>query len=201
MQEQPEDVEVGTRLAARSRARQLAVDFMRVEDAGTMPAMGPLELAVRKKIAERSRTPLGGLIQEEEKTERTAALRSGKRTLRLLIRRGALTPRQRLIYQLCYEKRLREGEVARTLGIARATVQRLRQKVRGAFIRALARRRREKLIWRSGAFHRLTRRQKRVFRLRFYDGENVKTIATRLGRTERSVQRLLRRALEKIFPG
>ncbi len=201
MQEKREDAQHEAHPAKRNRPRskQISTDFTRVEDLGTMPAMAPFELEARQKIAEGSKTPLDGLISEEEKNERSANLKSGKRALNILIRDGVLTPRQKLIYRLCYGKKLRQGEVMRLLGISRTTVKRLRQKVRGAFARGFANQRRGELILKKAAFHRLTRKQKKILKLRFLECLTVKEIAAMSAQTERSVQRLLQRTLKKIF--
>jgi len=181
------------------RSKEISADFMRVEDIGTMPAMAPFELEARKKIAERSTTPLDGLIAAEEKKERAVERKRGNRALNVLIKEGALTPRQALVYGLCYGKKLRESEVAGLLGISPETVRRLRQKAREAFVRGLAERRRGMLYLKKAAFRRLTRKQKKIFKLRYRDGLSVKEIAGMFGRTERSVQRVLLRTLKKIF--
>ncbi|MFH0984619.1 MAG: sigma factor-like helix-turn-helix DNA-binding protein [Candidatus Omnitrophota bacterium] len=181
------------------RSKKISTDFMRVEDIGTMPAMAPFELEIRKKIAERSKTPLDGLIAAEEKKERVMDLKRGNRTLNVLVKDGALTPRQALVYGLCYGKRLQESEVASLLGISPRTVQRLRQNAREAFVRGLAERRRGMLYLKKAAFHRLTRKQKKILKLRYREGLSVREIAGMFGRTERSVQRVLSRTLKKIF--
>ena len=183
----------------RPRSKQIATDFTRVEDLGTMPAMAPFELEARRKIAEGSKTPLDGMIAEDDKNERIVDLKSGKRALNILIRDGVLTPRQKLIYELCYGKKLRQGEVMRLLGISRTTVKRLRQKVRGAFARGFANQRRGELILKKAAFHKMTRKQKKILKLRFLECLTVKEISALSAQTERSVQRLLRRTLKKIF--
>ncbi len=126
-------------------------------------------------------------------------LKSGNRVLNVLIKEGALTPRQALIYGLCYEKRLCESEVASLLGIVPRTVQRLRQKARASLARGLAKYRRGALFLKKAVSHKLTRKQKRIFRLRYREGLSVKEIAAKFGRTERSVQRVLLRTLKKIF--
>lgn len=201
MQEKREDEKHEESHAKRNkiRSKEISTDFMRVEDIGTMPAMAPFELEARKKIAERSKTPLDGLIAAEEKKERVVELKRGNRALNILIKEGTLTPRQALVYGLCYGKKLRESEVADLLGISPRTVQRLRQKAREAFVRGLAERRRGMLYLKKAAFHRLTRKQKKILRLRYRDGLSVKEIAGMFGRTERSVQRVLLRTLKKIF--
>jgi DNA-directed RNA polymerase specialized sigma subunit len=183
----------------RIRSREITADFTRVEDIGTMPAMAPFELEARKKIAERSTNPLDGLIAAEEKQKRMAEVRRGNRALNVLIKEGALTPRQALVYGLCYGKKLRENEVANLLGIAPRTVQRLRQKAREAFVRGLAEWRRGMVYIKKAAFCRLTRKQKKILKLRYREGLSVKEIAEMFGRTERSVQRVLSRTLKKIF--
>jgi len=164
-----------------------------------MPAMAPFELEARKIIAERSKTPLDGLIAAEEKKERASELKSGNRSLNILLKEGALSPRQALIYGLCYEKRLSESEVASLLGIAPRTVQRLRQKSREAFARGLVRRKRGALFLKKAARRRLTRKQRKILRLRYRDGLSVKEIADMSGKTERSVQRVLLRTLKRLF--
>ncbi len=184
---------------SKIRSREISADFTRVEDIGTMPAMAPFELEARKKIAERSKTPLDGLIAAEEKKERAVELKRGNRALNVLLKEGALTPRQALVYGLCYGKKLLESEVASLLGIAPRTVQRLRQKAREAFVRGLAERRRGMLYLKKASFHRLTRKQRKIFKLRYRDGLSVKEIAGMFGRTERSVQQVLSRTLKKIF--
>ena len=67
MKEKREDAKHEARPAKRNRPRskQIATDFTRVEDLGTMPAMAPFELETRKIIAERSMTPLDDLIAAE----------------------------------------------------------------------------------------------------------------------------------------
>ena len=142
---------------------------------------------------------LDGLIAAEEKKERVVELKRGNRVLNVLIKEGALTPRQALIYGLCYEKRLCESEVASLLGIVPRTVQRLRQKARASLARGLAKYRRGALFLKKAVSHKLTRKQKRIFRLRYREGLSVKEIAAKFGRTERSVQRVLLRTLKKIF--
>ena len=201
MQEKREDEKHEAQHAKRNkiRSKEISADFMRVEDIGTLPAMAPFELEARKKIAERSKTPLDALLSAEEKKERAVDLKRGSRALNVLIKEGALTPRQALVYGLCYEKRLRESEVASLLGISPRTVQRLRQKAREAFVRSLADRRRGMLYLKKAAFRRLTRKQKRILKLRYRDGLSVREIAGMFGRTERSVQRVLSRTLKKIF--
>ena len=201
MQEERKDKKHEDHHAQRNkpRSKQITADFMRVEDIGSMPAMGHLELETRQKIAERSKTPLDGLIAAEEKKERVVELKRGNRALNVLIKEGALTARQALVYGLCYEKRLREGEVADLLGIAPRTVQRLRQKARESFLRGLVERRRGALFLKKSVSRRLTRKQRKILKLRYRDGLSVKEIATMFGRTERSVQRVLLRTLKKIF--
>ena len=94
MQPKREDQRHEERYAKRNktRSKQISTDFMRVEDIGTMPAMAPFELEARKKIAERSKTPLDGLIAAEEKKERVVELKRGNRALNVLIKEGSLTP-------------------------------------------------------------------------------------------------------------
>jgi DNA-directed RNA polymerase specialized sigma subunit len=156
-------------------------------------------IAPSLKIAERSTNPLDSLIAAEEKQKRMAEVRRGNRALNVLIKEGALTPRQALVYGLCYGKKLRENEVANLLGIAPRTVQRLRQKAREAFVRGLAEWRRGMVYIKKAAFCRLTRKQKKILKLRYREGLSVKEIAEMFGRTERSVQRVLSRTLKKIF--
>lgn len=201
MQEKREDAKHEAHPAKRNRPRskQISTDFTRVEDLGTMPAMAPFELETRKIIAKRSKTPLDGLIAAEEEKERVSELKSGNRALNILLKEGALSPRQALIYGLCYEKRLSESEVASLLGIAPRTVQRLRQKSREAFARGLARRKRGALFLKKAACQRLTRKQRKILRLRYRDGQSVKEIADMSGKTERSVQRVLLRTLKRLF--
>jgi DNA-directed RNA polymerase specialized sigma subunit len=201
MQEEREDEKHEEQHEKRNkiRAKTISADFMRVEDSGTMPAMGPLELETRKKIAERSTTPLDALIAAEEKNERGMEAKRGSRALNFLIKEGALTPRQALIYELCYGKKLLESKVACLLGISKRTVRRLRQKARAAFVRGLEERRRRRLYLKKAAFHRLTRKQKKILKLRYREELTVKEIARMFGRTERSVQRVLSRTLKKIF--
>ena len=135
----------------RIRSREITADFTRVEDIGTMPAMAPFELEARKKIAERSTNPLDGLIAAEEKQKRMAEVRRGNRALNVLIKEGALTPRQALVYGLCYGKKLRENEVPTFWGL-------LQERSRG-----FARKRGKPLsaVWRNGGAGWLTSKKPR----------------------------------------
>ncbi|MDA9101166.1 hypothetical protein N9K06_00670 [Omnitrophica bacterium] len=186
---------------AKTRSRRITADFMRVEDAGTMPALTPFERETRKEIAAQSRTPLDDLAARETQRERLIMFKAGKRKIHELIGQGALTRRQRLVYELSFISRLEDIEIAELLEISRGTVRRLRQKIRLAFVRALKQHRRKQSLIGRAAFVSLTHRQKQVFKLHYRQGIEPNEIAAKLGFSERHVYYVLKRIQKKLFTG
>ena len=172
---------------------------MRVEDIGTMPGMTPFELETRKEMAKLSKTPLDDLVSREEQGSRIRAKKTGKRRINILIRQGALTRRQRLVYELCYVSKLPDAEVASRLGISRITVRRLRQNIRDAFLQHLKRQKKRELLIKRPGFFRLNRKQKEMFTLYYRHGLSGKEIAAKFGTTENNVYHILKRIQKKIF--
>ncbi|MFH0984289.1 MAG: hypothetical protein V1882_02010 [Candidatus Omnitrophota bacterium] len=197
MQEQHEDSQPKSN---RPRSRQITADFTRVEDLGTMPAMGPLELEARKKIAERSQTPVDELMSFEEAKSRFMAKCAAMRLLKGLIRRkGFLPRRQRLVYELCYVSKLPDDEAAYLMDISQVSIRRLRMELSRSFVRVLKKKEQDEAFLRKVKFLRLTRRQTRVVRLRFCEGFSTSQIAKLTRRSKRSVNEVVRRVREKIF--
>jgi DNA-directed RNA polymerase specialized sigma24 family protein len=172
---------------------------MRIEDAGTMPALTPFERETRKEIAVQSKTPRDVIAAEEDENNLRMTFKAEKCKLRTLINEGALTRRQRLVYELCYVNRLPDGEVADLLGITKVTVRRLRSKIKAAFERALKRRRKKKVAIEKAAFFKMTSLQKRIFTLHYQKGFAPSAIASKMKITERSVYYILNRIQKKIF--
>jgi DNA-directed RNA polymerase specialized sigma subunit len=191
--------EEGREKKAKKRTSQKPTDFMHAEDIGTMPGLTPFELEIKKEMAKLSTTPLNELASKEDQEAKLRAFRSDKRIINRLIKEGALTHRQALVYELYYERKLPANEVARRLGVSLITIRRLRQKIRDAFVRGFSMRKKRESTIKRAAFFRLTRIQKRVFTLYFRQGLTVKQICAKLGKGERNVERLLKRIRRKIF--
>ncbi len=184
----------------RIRARQKPADFMRVEDIGTMPGLTPFELETKKEMAKLSQTPLDDLVSREDQDGKLKAKKIGKRRINTLIRRGALTRRQRLVYELCYVSKLPDTQVADLLGVSRVTVRRIRQNIRDAFLQQLERQKKRELLIKRAFSLRLNQKQKEVFMLYCRHGLTVKEIAARCGITIWSAYHVLHRIQKKIFP-
>jgi len=189
----------GVEKKSRQRASQRSADFMRVEDMGTMPGLTPFELETKKAMAKLSKTPLDELISREEQHARAKAKRIGKRRLNRLIQQGALTERQRVVYALCYVKKLTDVEVASRLGISRITVRRLRQNIRDALLQCVKRQKQKEILIKRSYVFRLNRKQKEILTLYCRHDLSVKEIATRLGTTDNNIYHILRRIEKKLF--
>ena len=177
------------------------VDFMRVEDIGTMPGQTPFEQETKKEIAAISSTPMDDLMAVEEEIRERMAANAKKRRQRELIRSVGLSKRQRIVFELCYVSGLRNVEVADLLEIAPATVARLRQKVFSSLDRALKKQRIKQALINRVPFIDLTRKQRDVTRLYLEQGLSTKEVAAKTGRTLRSVQRIIKRVRRRLFQG
>jgi len=184
----------------RIRAVEEATDFMRVEDAGQIPGLDPFELEVKKEMASLSRSPADEIgDQEVAASERTSA-RNSFRNLRRFVRNTGLTKRQRLVYELCFVCNLPNREVAVLLDISPVTVRRFRQILYLVVARSLRKRREAQDLWRKSRAARLTQKQKLVLKLYFTERLSAGEIAEKTGKGKRSVERVIQRVREKIFP-
>ena len=177
-----------------------SVDFMRVEDIGTMPGQTPFEMETKRRMAALSKTPADELMSAEESRSEQVFRCAALRMLKGLIRRkGFLSRRQRLAYELCYVSKLPDFEVAYLMGISPITIRRLRQELSRSFARAFKKKEQDELLLRKAKFLGLTRRQERIVRLRFCEGFSVEEIANMTGRSRSSVHDVVRRVRKKIF--
>lgn len=183
----------------RRRAKRITTDFMRVEDAGTMPALTPFERETRKIIAAQSKTPRDEIAEKEEEIRKRTAFRFGRRKIRELIKAGALTRRQRLVYELSYVSGLKDDEVSDLLEVSPVTVRRLRLNIKEAFSRALRQQRRRQSAIDRAVYFKMTKHQKQIFKLHFKESLEPKQIAVQMGLSERNVYYILKRIEKKLF--
>ena len=199
-QHEENEFEEKPRKGRRPRSSMSFVDFMRVEDIGTMPGQTPFEMETKRRMAALSKTPADELMSAEESRSEQVFKCASFRMLKGLIRRRRFLPRRlRLAYELCYVSKLPDLEVAYLMGITPVYMRKVRQNLRQSLVRALQKKEQDELLLRKAKFLGLTRRQERIVRLRFCEGFSVEEIANMTGRSRRSVHEVVRRVRKKIF--
>jgi len=185
---------------AQKRSRVREVDFMRVEDTAHGQALHPFELEVKEKIASQS-SPFDELMRREMDRENRRVEKIARGKLRKLLKAGVLTPKQKICYELLYEKSLSTGDVARKMDISKSRVRDLRRAIQKALARAYEKHMEDILIWRLGYPFCKTKRQRFVWRLRYLEGFTPAQIALREDRAKSSVNEVIERVKKNILNG
>ena len=202
MQNQHEENEFEEKPKKRRRPRSSMsfVDFMRVEDIGTMPGQTPFEMETKRRMAALSKTPADELMSAEESRSEQVFKCASFRMLKGLIRRRGFLPRRlRLAYELCYVSKLPDPEAAYLMGITPVHMRKVRQNLRQSLVRALKKKEQDELLLRKAKFLGLTRRQERIVRLRFCEGFSVEEIANMTGVKVEPVKKTSRRAILPVL--
>jgi predicted DNA-binding protein YlxM (UPF0122 family) len=170
---------------------------MRVEGSLQEDPLHPFELEVKKKLAAAS-SPFDDLAEKEAEDLERKKLKSARKRLAQLLKKGALTPKQNLFFDLFYVKKASNREIARLMSVSRVTVRRYRQKIQSALLRIVRHETETDRIREEMTEAQLTRKQRLILNLRYRDKFDVEEIAKKLGLTKWAVYKLLKRVLKKV---
>ena len=202
MEEEREKNEIEKREGRKERIRasQHPVDFIRVEDMGPMSGLTPFELETKRRMAALSKTPVDELISaEESKSQRVFKCAAMRMLMGLIRRKGFLSRRLWLAYELCYVGKLPEEKAAYLMGITRVNMRKVHQNLRRSLARVLKKKKQDEIFLKKVKFLSLTRRQSRIVRLRFCEGFTSTEIAKLTSRSKRGVNEVVQRVRRKLF--